>query len=123
MQAGVLAAAVDLDLVAVAASSKDHLIVIHSDGYPEIILDINDLNPKLEEKYKSIALIRGVCARLKHYGYRIGGFRASIDGRVPKGSGLSSSAAFEVMMTTILNHFYNDGKINHTLNAQISQFS
>ena len=119
----VLAAAVDLDMVAVVSPSDDDRIVIHSEGYPEIILHIKETCVIEDEKYTSAALVRGVCARLKDLGYRTGGFRACIDGRVPKGLGLSSSAAFEVMMVTIQNHLYNGGTINHTLNAQIAQYA
>ena len=119
----VLAAAVDLDIISAVSPSKDEAIEIRSEGYPVIHIDTHDLEIKAEEKYTSAALVRGVCARLKQKGYQIGGFRASIDGKVPKGSGLSSSAAFEVMMVTILNAFYNDGKIDNTETAQIAQYS
>jgi|SRR5665647_385060 len=119
----VLAAAVDLDILAVASPSDDNQIIVLSEGYPEICINILELEVRNEEKYSSAALVRGVCARLHEIGYKIGGFHASIDGRVPKGSGLSSSAAFEVMMVTILNHFYNNGVINNTLNAQIAQYA
>ena len=119
----VLAAAVDLDIVAVASPSGDNQIIVHSEGYPEICINIQELEARNDEKYSSAALVRGVCARLQEIGYKIGGFRSSIDGRVPKGSGLSSSAAFEVMMVTILNQFYNNGVIDNTLNAQIAQYA
>ena len=119
----VLAAAVDLDIVSAASPADDDNIIIHSEGYPEIQINIQDLEKKEEELYTSAALVRGVCARLKQAGHQIGGFRASIDGRVPKGSGLSSSAAFEVMMVTILNQFYNQGNIGNTAVAQIAQYS
>ncbi len=119
----VLAAAVDLDILAVASHSNDRQVIVSSEGYPEIVIDIDALETRTEEKYTSAALVRGVCARLKESGFEIGGFRASMDGRVPRGSGLSSSAAFEVMITTILNQFYNNGKIDNTLNAQVSQYA
>ncbi len=119
----VLAAAIDLDMLAVATPADDERIIVRSGGYPEIIIDVNDTEIKPEERFTSAALIRGVNARLRDLGYRTGGFRAVIDGRVPKGSGLSSSAAFEVMMVTILNHFYNNAEVDHTLNAQIAQYS
>jgi galactokinase len=67
--------------------------------------------------------VRGICARLKELGYTIGGFDACVTSRVPKGSGLSSSAAFEVLIVTILNHLYNKGKISDVLNAQIAQYA
>lgn len=119
----VLAAAVDLDIVSVASPSEDNMIIIQSAGYPEIQINIHDLEKRDNELYTSVALVRGVCERLKQTGHQIGGFRACIDGRIPKGSGLSSSAAFEVMMVTILNHFYNHGTIDNTLAALIAQYA
>jgi galactokinase len=119
----ILASAVSLDIVAVAASNQTSIIRINSEGYYDIVLDINDLSKKADEVFTSIALVRGVCARLKQLGYSVGGFSACISGQVPKGSGLSSSAAFEVLIVSILNHFFNSGKINDILNAQIAQFA
>jgi galactokinase len=68
-------------------------------------------------------LVRGICARLKEFGYQIGGFNACIDGRVPKGSGLSSSASFEVLIGAIISHLFNNGKLDPVLNAQIGQWA
>ena len=119
----VLAAPVDLDIIAMSCPSEDGKIVIHSEGYPEISVNIKDTQHKDEEIYSSAALVRGVNARLIESGYKTGGFHACFDGRVPKGSGLSSSAAFEVLVATILNHFYNGGKIDNTSIAQIAQYS
>ena len=119
----VLAAAVDLDIIAAASPSEDSLITIYSDGYPVIRVNVNDPEKRDDEKYTSSALVRGVCSRMKQLGYKTGGFHASVNGRVPGGSGLSSSAAFEVLIATILNHFYNDGKINNTVIAQIAQYA
>lgn len=119
----VLAAAVALDIVALAAPSGDGLIRIASEGYPEIVVDLSQLEMVEQEKFTSIALVRGVCYRMKQLGYEVQGFSASMNSRVPTGSGLSSSAAFEVMIVHILNHLYNDGRIDPILNAQISQFA
>lgn len=76
-----------------------------------------------EERYTSSALIRGISARLAALRYKIGGFRACLVSDVPKGSGLSSSAAYEVMIATILNHFYNQGAIDPVEIAVISQYA
>lgn len=119
----VLAAAVDLDIVSVASPSEDDMIIVKSAGYPEIQINIHDLEKRDNELYTSASLVRGVCERIKQTGHQIGGFQACIDGQIPKGSGLSSSAAFEVMMVTILNHFYNQGKIDNTQAALIAQYS
>lgn len=119
----VLAASVDLDVIAVVAKNDKKVIRVKSEGYPEDIVDLSEIAPKENEKYSSAALIRGVCARLNDLGYKIGGFDAYTTSNVLKGSGLSSSAAFEVLIVTVLNHLYNNGVVNDVLNAQIAQYS
>jgi len=119
----VLAAAVDLDTLAMVARNNEGVVRIHSEGYPTSIVKLDDLDVVESEKYSSTALARGVCARFKQLGYAIGGFDASLISNVLKGSGLSSSAAFEVLVGAILNHLYNANQIDAILNAQISQYS
>lgn len=119
----VLAASVNLDAVAAAAPSADHVVRVKSAGFDIDIVDINDLNVHEDEKGHSAALIRGICARFVQLGYKIGGFDAATASRVLSGSGLSSSAAFEVLICTILNHLYNDGKIDSVEIAKISQYA
>ncbi len=119
----VLAAAVNLDNLAVVASNGEGIIRVHSEGYAPSEILVAELDPVEKEKYTSTALIRGVCARLRELGFQVGGFEACISGDVPKGSGLSSSAAYEVLIVTILNHLYNDGKVDPVLAAQIGQYA
>lgn len=119
----VLAAAVDLDVVAVAAPTSEPRITIQSEGYPRHTVELSDLEVKESERYTSTALTRGVCARFRQLGHAVGGFNASMTSRVLKGSGLSSSAAYEVMVATILNVLYNAGRIPDVEIAQMSQFS
>lgn len=119
----ILAAAVDLDVIAAVAVNDEGVIRIKSEGYPQDIVELNELASNESEKYTSAALIRGVASRLKELGYAIGGFDAYTTSNVLKGSGLSSSAAFEVLVVTILNHLYNNGIIDDVLNAQIAQYS
>ena len=119
----VLAAAVNLDIVAVASKSENTLIRFQSEGFPMDEVDISNLSIQENEKESSAALIRGVCYRMKELGYQIGGFDAYSASQVLKGSGLSSSAAFEVMVVTILNHLYNDGAIDGVTMAQIAQYA
>jgi len=108
----VLAAAIHLDTIAVAAGQRGGVITVRSEGYAEpFVVDTKDLEPRAEEQGTSNALIRGVAARLRERGFRIGGFRACAASEVGVGSGLSSSAAFEVLIGTILNHLHNDGTI------------
>jgi galactokinase len=99
------------------------MIRIASEGYPIISVDLKSLKPVAQEKFTSNALVRGVCARLAQLGHSIGGFDAVVSGQVPKGSGLSSSAAFEVLIVTILNHLYCRGTVSDIQSAQIAQFA
>ena len=87
------------------------------------MVDLSDLTVHEDEKETTFALIRGVAARLKELGYRIGGFDASVTSTVFKGSGLSSSAAFEVMLVAAFDALYNGWTIDAKLNARISQYA
>lgn len=119
----VLAASVDLDTVAAAAKRDDSVIVEKSFNFDALEVDISDLNIHTEEFGKSSGLIRGMCAGFVEYGYKIGGFNAASMSRVLSGSGLSSSAAYEVLIGTILNHLYNDGKVSAVDIAKIAQLA
>lgn len=119
----VLAASVDLDTVAAAVKRNDSVIVEKSFNFDALEVDISDLNIHTEEFGKSSGLIRGMCAGFVEYGYKIGGFNAASMSRVLSGSGLSSSAAYEVLIGTILNHLYNDGKVSAVDIAKIAQFA
>ena len=119
----VLAAAVNLDVVAVAGKTGGKKIVVESDGYPRCEIDLADLAVREDERNTTQALVRGVCARMRETGRRIGGFDATVTSMVPDGSGLSSSAAFEVLIATILNHLYNDGGVDALECALIGQYS
>lgn len=119
----VLAGAVNLDNVCVAARNGTDVINILSEGYPKITVDISSLEPDSKEHLTSAALVRGICSRFKTEGYKIGGFDACIDGRVPVGSGLSSSASFEVLIGAVLSHLFNDDSVDPIKNAIIGQYS
>lgn len=119
----VLAGAVNLDNIAVAAPNNSNVVRILSEGYPAFKVDLSELQPTEEEQFTSVALVRGICARMQELGYKIGGFDACIDGGVPKGSGLSSSASFEVLIGAILSELFNDGKLDPIENAIIGQYS
>jgi galactokinase len=119
----VLAAAVDLDIVAAAAPNAEGVIRLHSEGYEPAVVRLDDLSIQPAETATSAALIRGVCARLVELGYGVGGFEAVLSSGVPKGSGLSSSAAYEVLVATILNQLYNGGQIDPALLARIGQYA
>jgi galactokinase len=119
----VLAGAVNLDNIAVAAANGSSTIRIKSAGYPEFQVDISTLNIDESNFYTSDSLVKGICARMKENGYKIGGFDACIDGRVPKGSGLSSSASFEVLVGTIINELFNKGRMSAVENAIVGQWA
>jgi len=119
----VLAGAVNLDNVAVAASNNTNVVRIQSVGYPEFEVDLSRLIPDKSENFTSVALVRGIAARLKELGFSIGGFDCCIDGGVPVGSGLSSSASFEVLIGAIFSHLFNNGKLDPVQNAIIGQYS
>lgn len=119
----VLAGAVNLDNVAVAGKNGTNTIRIISEGYPEFEVNLSSLKPDKKELYSSAALVRGICSRLKELGHAIGGFDACIDGGVPKGSGLSSSASFEVLIGAIISQIFNKGKVDPIQNAIIGQYS
>ena len=119
----VLAGAVNLDNIAVAAPNNTNIINIKSDGYPEFSVDLSDLSLDESKFFTSEALVKGICKRLTDLGYKIGGFNAHIHGNVLKGSGLSSSASFEVLTGTILSHFFNNGKLDPVENAKIGQWA
>jgi galactokinase len=119
----VLAGAVKLDNIAVAATNGTDVIRIKSTGYPRFEVKLSELNIDKSQFYTSGSIVKGICARLKEKGFKIGGFDACIEGRVPKGSGLSSSASFEVLIGAILSHLFNNGKLNPVENAIIGQWS
>lgn len=119
----VLAAGVSLDVIAAVIPTDDGVIKVKSEGFPMDTVDISDLEVHKEEQNTSAALIRGVAAGFCQRGYKIGGFRAYTTSNVLKGSGLSSSAAFEVLIGAILNGLYNNHEISAVETAQISQYA
>ena len=118
----VLAAAVNLETVADVELNDSHLIRVNSEGYPLVEIDLNDLNIHDDEKNSTAALIRGVAAVFAQRGAKLQGFDAKVRSTVLPGSGLSSSAAFEVLMGTIFNELFYDGKLTPVEIAQIGQY-
>ena len=121
----VLAAAVNLDILAAAAPNQSGMIRVQSQGYPLIVVDLGELTPKTEEQNTSAALIRGVAARMAAMGCPLqnAGLDVYMTSTVPGGSGLSSSAAFEVLIGTMLNDLFWDGKCIPVEIAQIGQYA
>jgi galactokinase len=119
----VLAAAVDLDLIAVASRNERGEVSIYSEGYPPDTIRLSNLSALEEEKYTFASVVRGIVARFRQLGFAAGGFDACITSEVPKGSGLSSSAAFEMLVARILNHIYNDDIVDEITLAKVGQFA
>ena len=120
----VLAAAIDRDIIAVAAANTDGVIRFKSEGYPESVIDLSAIDePDNFENYTTSSLIAGLARGFENADYAIGGYDAYATTEVLKGSGISSSAAFEVMVGNILNYFYNDGEVKNTEIAKISQYA
>lgn len=119
----VLAAGVNLDVVAVAAPNGENTIRVKSEGHDMNVVELSNMLPSPDEEGHSTSLVRGVCAGFLKRGYKIGGFNASTASEVLSGSGLSSSAAFEVLLGTILNHLFNGGRVSPIEIAQIAQYA
>ena len=119
----VLAGAVNLDTVAAVKLNGTDKIRIQSKGYPMCEIDLNQLEPVPSEINSTPALIRGVAARFTQLGCKVGGFDAYCESTVLPGSGLSSSAAYEVLIGTIINHLFFDAKVSQPEIAQIGQYA
>ncbi len=119
----VLAAAVNLDLIGVVHFHNEPVVRIKSEGYYPEMIDLTDLSVREEEKETSSALVRGIAEGFKMANLNIGGFDAYMISDVPRGSGLSSSAAFEILIGTIMNYGYNSGNVAAVTLAHIGQYA
>jgi len=119
----VIAASVNLDAVAAASKNDEGIVRVKSRGYNIDTVEVTDLDVNHEDTGRSRSLVRGILAGFKERGYNIGGFDATTASKVLSGSGLSSSAAFEILVGTILNYLYNDGKISPVEIAKIGQYA
>lgn len=119
----VLAASINLDTIGIVRQTEDNQIRIISDDYDEVVVSLDDIGCKDEEKETTTALIKGVVASFMERGYNVGGFRAYATSDVLIGAGLSSSAAFETLIGTILSGLYNDMSISAIEIAIIGQYA
>ncbi|MEG2004153.1 MAG: galactokinase family protein, partial [Clostridia bacterium] len=108
----VIAASVDIDIIAIASKTNEQSVHIKSEGYREDVIMLDDISPEKVRKGGSSAIISGILDAFGKNGFAVGGFVAYTTSDVLSGSGLSSSAAFEIMVGNIFNHFYNDAKIS-----------
>lgn len=119
----VLATSINLDAIAIVAPKDEAVIDLKSEGYDRITVDLEHLDKEDVKEGSSEALIAGVAYKLKEEGYKIGGFEAYVTSDVLNGAGMSSSAAFEVLIGNILSGLYNDMKISPVFLAQAGQFA
>lgn len=119
----VLAATINLDTIAAVSLRTDHKVVLVSEGYPSVEVDLSSLDPLEHEHNTTEALVRGVADAFNKRGLKIGGWQANTSSRVLKGSGLSSSAAVEVLCGTIFNHLYNQDALSPVDLAIIGKYS
>ncbi len=120
----VLAGAINRDIIAVASKNDIGAIRFHSEGYNEDFVDLEQAkSPDNFKQFKSRALVAGVAGGFIKQGYSVGGYDAYSTTEVLKGSGISSSAAFECMVGNVLNYFFNDGRIDNQEIAKIAQYA
>ena len=120
----VMAGAIDRDIIAIASRNEDGIIRFMSEGFGEIVCDLSKIDdPDNFQKYGSPALVAGMCRGFQLKGFPIGGYDAYSNTEVLKGSGISSSAAFEVMIGNILNHLYCDGSVDNAEIAKLAQYA
>ena len=118
----VIAASVDLDVIAVAAASNDDIARIKSEGFPEDVVNLKEYTePDKSMYFTSAAIIAGMADGLRTQQINVRGLRAYTTSNVYKGSGLSSSAAFEVLVGTMFSDFYGGGSLSPVMNAKLSQ--
>lgn len=116
-----LAGAVNLDTIACVEKTDDGVIIVDSEGFPPITVGLEKLDVRTGDFGTTLALIRGTAGVMKEMGYQIGGFRATISSSVLRGSGLSSSAAFEILIAAILDGLYNGWMVDFKTRAIIAQ--
>ena len=119
----VIAASVDCDVIAVASPGATDMVRVKSENYKEDVADPSYLVPERYPRLKSVGLVAGMCDAFLQNGHKIAAFDAYTTSSVLKGSGLSSSAAFEVMIGTILNHLFNGGNVDPVSIARYAQWA
>lgn len=117
----VVVGAIDCDMLLLCKKSDDIRLI--SEGFDEIVINPDDLEYDESEKGSSKALVKGVLKGMKNRGFNVGGFTGVMNSTVFNGAGVSSSAAYELLICQVQNHYYNDGKIDAVTLAKIGQFS
>ena len=119
----VLVSTIDLNILAIASPSKTNKVTIYSYGYPIMEISLDDLEKKDDEQGESIGIVRGILFKMKESGYKLGGIIASTSTTVFKGGGVSSSAAFELLIAKMMSFYYNEDKIEPIELAKICRFA
>ena len=119
----VLAGSVDLDIIAAVAPNAERVVRLQSEGFPMDVVDLDDLEARPEEYNRSVSILRGIAAWFARQGCRLEGFNAYTTSTVFKGSGLSSSAALEILLGNIFNSLFHEGKCTPVELAQIGQYA
>lgn len=119
----VVAGGVDMDVIAIVSTNDDNVIRVKSKGYDMDVITVGEFAKSDKENGRAISLIRGVCERFSSLGYKIGGFNAYTTSNVLKGSGLSSSAAFEVLLGNIVNGLFAKSEVDAIEIAKIGQYA
>ena len=120
----VIAASINLDIIAVVSQNNSSTINLKSEGFRQLSIDFTEYTKPNEAHFgTSASLIAGMCEGFRQNGYEIGGFDAYCTSSVLRGSGLSSSAAFEDMIGNILNHEFNEGRVSNVEIAKLAQYA
>lgn len=112
-----------LRIKAVVNTNNSSIVKVKSKGHDYFEFDSVDLAVKEAEYHSTKGLVRGILAKIKELGFNVGGFNTYIESDIPEGSGVSSSAAFEILIGEIVNYLFNDSKISHIELAKVGQFS
>ena len=118
----ILAAAITMDTICAAAKTNDGKVTIISEGFPAIEIDTAETE-NIEHCNGTLSLVAGILAGFRHFGFEAGSFRAYVTSKVIPSAGVSSSASFEMLVCSILNHFYNEGKMDYAYYAKIGQYA
>lgn len=113
----------NLNILTSVKKSDDNMIVIKSEGYPDLVVDLGDTEFKESEKETSVAFVKGIVTRFQQLGYQVGGFKVEMMSTIYKGGGVSSSAAYCVLICKILSYYYNNDSIDTVTMAKISKWS
>lgn len=116
----VLGCTVDADIVAAFLPNDKNSVCLEGNNYRRINFDVENI---FNVESGSVGMVKGVLAGLANRGYKVGGFDAVVNSTLPSGAGMSSSAAFQLLVATIQNHLYNDGKIDEKTLAEVGQFA